>query len=185
MALAQHYASQEVPSLVTICTEHFLSNKKSLLYHAEGCLLLYSRLPYMQAESFSGLRHQIMKRLCDYFPILLKKFEKTEELQSIFESQDWEMLQNYKKEQETLKQRLAYLKGTILEREKPHVTLSEFYPLSVLRQGVEWPINVDPANREKFLSDEEFFQVFKMTKEKFRSLASFERIRLKKEKQLF
>lgn len=171
---------------MTLCARHFIHNKKSLLYSAEGCLLLYTRIPYLQWEVFNELRAMILSHTRDFFPVLLKRFENPEELQSLFEPKDWESLQNQLKEQEALKQRLAYLKGTVLEREKPKITeLSDFYPIEVLRQGVEWPSNVDPANREKFLSDDDFLTVFKMTKEQFQSLAKFERIRRKKEVLLF
>ncbi len=157
-----------------------------MLYSIEGCLMLYTRIPYLQWENFKELRGMILNRTREYFPVLLKRFENTEDLKSLFEPQDWEYLQQSIREQEVIKQRVAYLKGTLVEREKPQISqLADFYPYEALKQGVEWPSNVDPAAREMFLCDEDFFAIFKLTKDQFQKLARFERIRLKKEKRLF
>ena len=60
-----------------------------------------------------------------------------------------------------------------------------FYPLEALKQGVEWPKEVNPAKREQFLSPDDFEKVFNMSKEDFNKLDKFKRERLKKEQSLF
>lgn len=137
-------------------------------------------------DSQSKLRQLVLQRMRDYFPMLVDSVENKEELKSMFDPKDWEYLQQDLCEREEAKQRMAYLKGTVLEKETFTVSeLSDFYPVEALRQGVEWPSNVDPANRERHLSDDDFKKVFKMTKEQYHALPQFRRIRLKKENHLF
>ncbi|CAE7699545.1 Avil, partial [Symbiodinium microadriaticum] len=80
--------------------------------------------------------------------------------------------------------------GTVLERPTVAINPSEGlergeYPLRALVQGVAWPEDVDPTKREEYLSAAEFEEVFGMTKEEFRALPRYVRIRTKKEKLLF
>lgn len=51
--------------------------------------------------------------------------------------------------------------------------------------GSQLPPSVDPANREKSLSDEDFQEVFGMTKEAFQALAGWKQAGLKKKVGLF
>ena len=60
-----------------------------------------------------------------------------------------------------------------------------FYPLSSLLVGIAWADDVDPTRREQYLSDEDFYNVFRMEKTEFNALKTFKQIRLKKEKGLF
>jgi Villin headpiece domain len=60
-----------------------------------------------------------------------------------------------------------------------------YYPLSRLIQGVQWPVGVDSARRETYLSPAEFEAVMGMSKEQFAGLKLFRQQRLKKEKGLF
>mmetsp|Transcript_30473 Transcript_30473/g.45074 ORF Transcript_30473/g.45074 Transcript_30473/m.45074 type:complete len:165 (+) Transcript_30473:474-968(+) len=65
---------------------------------------------------------------------------------------------------------------------------TEYIPYSILRNindVSELPPTVDPLNREQSLSNEEFEQVFGLTKTDFQTLAAWKRIKLKKRYQLF
>lgn len=62
---------------------------------------------------------------------------------------------------------------------------SEFYHFSSLRQGVQWPSNVDVTRREQYLSPTDFFEIFNMSKDEFNLLDRYKRMSLKKEKYLF
>jgi len=59
------------------------------------------------------------------------------------------------------------------------------YAYQMLVQGESNPSNVDPAKKEKYLSDEEFQTVFGMPSADFAALAKWKQQKLKKEKQLF
>ena len=93
------------------------------------------------------------------------------------------------KERLTVERRLSAAKISVLQRQIPKVTKSSsgFYPLDSLKAGVEWPPEVAavPAQRERFLSEEDFQLVFRMSKAEFRALDRYKRVRLKKELRLF
>lgn len=62
---------------------------------------------------------------------------------------------------------------------------SKFHELKKLLTHKKWPTDVDPSERQKWLSPEEFLKTFCMTKEEFEVQPKWKRIRLKKEKGLF
>lgn len=61
------------------------------------------------------------------------------------------------------------------------------FPLDVLlnKQLDELPEGVDPANREKHLSDSDFSDFFGMTKDEYNNLPGWKQLKLKKDKGLF
>ena len=74
-------------------------------------------------------------------------------------------------------------KGDALDRMRTDFSedsVSETYPLQALVAGVKWPPNVVPHEREQYLDPEEFFCLFKKTKETFRSLPAYVREREKR-----
>ena len=60
-----------------------------------------------------------------------------------------------------------------------------FYPLSQLQDKNSYPPNVDPKNRELFLSDLDFMGVFGMTKDQYKNKAAWQKVVLKKKANLF
>jgi len=58
-------------------------------------------------------------------------------------------------------------------------------PYSLLIDPEEIPESVDPQRKEEYLSEEEFMQVFGVSKDTFSELPAWKRINLKKAKQLF
>ncbi|GMH99617.1 hypothetical protein TrST_g10794 [Triparma strigata] len=60
-----------------------------------------------------------------------------------------------------------------------------FYPLSQLQDKNSCPPNVDPKNRELFLSDLDFMGVFGMTKDQYKNKAAWQKVVLKKKANLF
>ena len=177
-------STNSVPTLQEICIQFIQSHPLRTL---EGCLALYGRICDMDVIAFAPLRPILMRKIRDFYPVLQVKIKDPKELQAFFLPSDWEILQNDCKEREEAKYRMSYMKGSVVERDTPKVEREDlpFYPLEALVQGVAWPKNVDPANREQFLSDSDFFDVFHMTKEEFRATPKHIRIRLKKEKLLF
>ena len=170
-------------SLVDVCIDCIKHSHKYKT--VEGLLLLYNKLD-LSNPSFRCITDFIMKGLNDKYPMLHEKYG-IEEMKLIFSPAD---LAHFEKERQTLvdiKNRVAYLKGTVIQPDAKEFKPSEdgFYPIEALVQGVTWPSNVDPANREKFLSEADFVKVFKMTKEEFYNKDKFVRMRLKKEYKLF
>lgn len=170
-------------SLVDVCIDCIKHSHKYKT--VEGLLLLYNKLD-LSNPSFRCIVDFIMKGLNDKYPMMHEKYG-IEEMKLIFSPAD---LAHFEKERQTLvdiKNRVAYLKGTVIQPDTKEFKPSEdgFYPIEALVQGVTWPSNVDPANREKFLSEEDFVKVFKMTKEEFKNKDKFVRMRLKKEYRLF
>ena len=64
-------------------------------------------------------------------------------------------------------------------------TDSFYHTYDALIQGREWPAGVDPAKREQYLSPDDFFKIFKMSKSAFSTLDQHKKIRIKKEVRLF
>ena len=50
---------------------------------------------------------------------------------------------------------------------------------------MKWPDDVDKQNRERHLSDEEFYGVFNMTKEAFKGLDRYKQTQKKKDHRLW
>jgi hypothetical protein len=129
-----------------------------------------------------------MKLIGSIFPILLTKY-KLDDIKLFLDLEDFEQLQKEYDEMMYIKARFNSLKGTVLEptQHKNNMSKSEsgFFPVEALRQGSVWPAEVDPVRREDFLSPEDFFAVFKMSKEEFACLDKFKRVRIKKEVMLF
>jgi hypothetical protein len=175
-----------VLSLQELCVQTILHSRHVKLASVEGTLVIYDRIRNVGWPSFAPLRIELMKRIQNYFPILLQRADNLDDLKNFFLPDDWTPLEQSVRSMDEAKRRMSYLKGSILEREKPAITeLSDYYPLEALLQGLEWPSNVDPANREKCLTDEVFVAVFGRTKESFYQLGKHDRIRLKKEHGLF
>jgi len=60
-----------------------------------------------------------------------------------------------------------------------------FYPYSMLKAGEKFPADIDTSRREDYLADDVFEQMFKMTKESFRSLKAWKQQQLKRSLHLF
>jgi hypothetical protein len=112
-----------------------------------------------------------------------------EELESNFDAETFSFLKRQHEEQEKIKARFASLKGTIIERKEVKLELVSsregFYPLEALLDGMAWPSDVDPTKREQHLHPEDFYAIFNMSKEEFKSLPKYKRDRIKKDKRLF
>ncbi|CAG9466506.1 unnamed protein product [Pedinophyceae sp. YPF-701] len=59
------------------------------------------------------------------------------------------------------------------------------YPYEALKAGREWPSDVNPAAREQYLTEEDFLEVFGMSKSAFARLAGWRQAALKRDKGLF
>jgi hypothetical protein len=59
------------------------------------------------------------------------------------------------------------------------------YPHEALKPGVAWPCDVDPEEREAWLSTVQFTDLFKMTWQQYQALPKWKQQRLKAEHALF
>jgi hypothetical protein len=85
-----------------------------------------------------------------------------------------------KKEKEIKEQSIKALKekaGGILDPD------SHIFPYSELKD--KFPKGVDPTCKELYLSDEDFFEVFKMDYDEFEKLSAFKKKQMKKKAGLF
>ena len=59
------------------------------------------------------------------------------------------------------------------------------YPYSMLRAGADWPADVNPAQRDRHLTADDFAGVFGMQTHAYDKLPAWKRLQLKQEQQLF
>ena len=59
------------------------------------------------------------------------------------------------------------------------------YPYSMLRAGADWPADVNPVQRDRHLTADDFAGVFGMQRHAYDKLPAWKRLQLKQEKQLF
>lgn len=59
------------------------------------------------------------------------------------------------------------------------------YPYSMLRAGADWPADVNPVQRDRHLTADDFAGVFGMQRHAYDNLPAWKRLHLKQEKQLF
>lgn len=86
------------------------------------------------------------------------------------------------------KKMAGYRSGQAIERTSMYydgVQVNGSYPIEFLLEGTKWPDGVNPAKREEYLSEQDFWAIFKMDREKFMKLSEFMRVRLKKQHKLF
>lgn len=180
-------------SLQKITIDYVLTSRS---YNSlQGAVNLYSFLTVRTVdtdESLVALRKHCMELLIKYYPVLVEKVG-YEELKAAFQHhpEDFKLMEEKFKSTADSKARFAYLKGTIVEREKVEIDISSpdleegFYPYEALVGGIEWPAGIDVTNRESYLSNRDFESQFKMTKAAYEALPRFKRVRLKKELLLF
>eukprot|EP00388_Colpodella_angusta_P027818 GDKK01010569.1.p1 GENE.GDKK01010569.1~~GDKK01010569.1.p1 ORF type:complete len:172 (-),score=6.01 GDKK01010569.1:85-600(-) len=151
----------------------------------EGLLLIYSKLDSGN-PTFLNIRGYAIRNLSERYPMLYDRYGE-EEMRLIFSPEDFERFEKERLSSLEIKNRFAYLKGSILEPIAKDVKATEegFYPLEVLVQGAAWPTNIDPTKRETYLSENDFHAVFKMSKSEYLSKDRHVRLRLKKEYKLF
>lgn len=167
------------------CVQVLLSDRR--INTLDGCISLASQIEHFQTKTCYPLLQLLTKKLEEFFPYLIEKYNLSH-LKEIAGEIDWDMIAVNHQSMETEKRRFQQMKGTVLERVTPNIPYekdSPYYPLELLVEGVQWPGNVDPANRERFLSDDDFFSVFDMTKSDFQRLPLFKRKLLKQENKLF
>lgn len=178
----------EVPCLSDLCSAILLrdcsGNNREVL---EKTLHLWSRLNGgTWGTAAETLQHRVLQKIRDHFSMLIENYYE-EELISLLGMETWELLMN--KHRANLEEKRIFThitQGQVLSPKMVDFDEdSEYFPLEVLEQGAQWPKRVDPGRREAYLSDQDFFQVFQMTKSDFYSLPSHLRIRHKKEKRLF
>ncbi len=169
-------------TLQELCLDCIVHHPKYRTF--EGIIVLFSSSIDLDLPTFAPLKQLVENNIREYFPYLLDKIG-LETLQENFPHFDWNKSYQEHLKLEEEKKYLKSMKGTILERQTVVDYVSNFYPYSALKAGVQWPSNVNPAQRETYLKDNEFFEIFQMTKEEFRRQPNFVRKRMKMEKELF
>ena len=148
------------------------------------------RIPDMSSiPNYRNLWNRVHRLLKDRASMLLECYDNAE-LERCFGTDVILSLRKMNVESVDAKKKMAnYRKGEVIEREgigyEEHNSINGFYPIEALAKGVQWPKNVDPTKREEYLSPEDFVTVFKMSKKTFTQLATYVKIRLKKENDLF
>ena len=188
------------PSLQLMCAR-FIFPLVSLR-SAEGIMCYAANfIKFREALSILALKEEVLEYLENFqrsldsaiaihFAILISKYDHVH-IASLVGPDLFQHLLAKEKEFQGIKKSMEYLRsGVVLEppresEDKYTPDANGCYPLAVLVQGVAWPSGVDPARREQFLYDSEFEAIFHMTKATFASLPKLDRIRLKKEKNLF
>ena len=174
-------ASITLKSLLSICASTLILNLER-----NNVLPIYSTVKGLEIEEIEELRKALFRDIEKYFVFFLELYAE-DHMRRILGDEFFDLLNERLNNAKQITKRLAQ-KGTVLDRIKVDNSLSgemSFYPITSLLQGVEWPPNVDPTNREKYLSDDDFKQIFNMTKIEFQLLDKFKRLSLKKEKKLF
>lgn len=174
-----------IPTLQQLCVRHFSSDvfPRSL----EAALTTLAKL--QEIETFDEVKAICVTFLRERAELLHKTYDQSS-LERILGVEEVRRQCDQLTETARARRNFSYLTaGTVLDRPKPVVSRSPtedgFYPFESLQTGMEWPVGVDPVNRERHLSPQEFESVFKMTKESFSKLPHFVRIRTKKEVGLF
>jgi hypothetical protein len=173
----------DIRSLQSICISAILPQRK--YQSVEGAIQLCCQLD-LSSTGMEPLKKYAQDKVRSCYPYIVANYNLAELKQHVSEI-DWDSLQAQYEAINTEKARFAHLKGTVLERKSAGVddNNAKYYPLAALVSGVAWPSNVDPINREKWLSDDEFYEVFDMTKRDFYDLPRFKRTMLKKEFAMF
>ena len=180
----------KIPKLSKLCEEKLMKGTLNDLMTA------FSALKYTDMDD---IKSRILDHLKSRFALLIERYEK-DALIDLFTEEE------YMKMEKKLNDRLQAEKlmkvrsnGNVLEPLKPSSTSTSsltsssksgdgsngFYPYEMLIQGVVWPTDVDPTKREQYLSNEDFHQIFDISKTDFKALRHHVQIRLKKEKSLF
>lgn len=172
-----------IPLLQDLCVKCLLADRRNQTL--EGCLQLYHSQRF-SVQLYRPLFQHIQRKIEDSYPFLRKSCT-IDELKELVPEIDWMMVEQRYIGLIMSKQRMSQLKGTVLERISAPVNEenTDYYPLACLVKGVAWPANVDPANREQFLCDDDFFNVFDISKRDFERLPAFKKRLLKEQNGLF
>lgn len=198
-----------VPSLAKLCISTILDQK--LPKTLDDAITLTSTIPDFSVNPlYTVLFERLRQFLLGRAGWLLEKYEH-EELERQFGKDIFDALVRVDNERiQAEKRMMSYRVGKVVEPTSPllagtsttpatrtaessisnhaqttHPGQLQYYPLDSLLQEVNWPIDVDPTQREKYLSPEEFVIAFGMTLGEFSVLKSFKQVRLKKLVGLF
>lgn len=172
-----------IPSLQDLCVRCLLADRRNQTL--QSCLQLYHSERF-SVHLYKPLFLHILRKIEDSYPSLRETCT-IDELKEIVPEIDWMRVDQKYNSLIMSKQRMAQLKGTVLDRIPAPVNdqNADYYPLAALVKGVVWPGNVDPANREQFLCDDDFFNVFDINKRDFERLPAFKKRLLKEQNGLF
>lgn len=174
----------EIPTLCELCIRTITTSSKYKTI--DGLMKIYCTID-IQSPIYEQLYLEVMKKINYIYPMIKEKYKK-EEIIEFFHEQDLIVFEKNFAEFVETKKKFESLKGTIVEPiDTGTITPTDdgYYPLNALIQGVSWPKHIDPTKREQYLSPNDFFNVFQMTKDEFLKKDKYLRLRLKKEHQLF
>jgi uncharacterized protein YdcH (DUF465 family) len=177
--------TESIPSLVELASNCIQMSVNTLTLDNK-LLLLGSIWGMTSSPSIEKLKSNLLYNFMDAFPLLLNKYSKDHLVDIVGESAYDKLEKDYNKLQKDIKY-IKSMRGNVIDREIIKFDKDEcgFYPYSALKCGVEWPKDVVVTKRETYLSDTEFQNVFKMSKEEFNLKDKIMKTRLKKEVGLF
>ena len=139
-------------------------------------------------SNYRELWHRILTLLKQRGSMLFDCYDE-EELEKCFGGDVISSLKNLNVECIAAKKTMAnYRGGKAIEREVCNLEDSAqtgYFPIAALLAGVSWPKNVNPSKREEYLTSDDFFRVFLMSKEDFKLLPMHVRTAMKKSKKFF
>ena len=169
-----------IPSLQELCERHF--SQGSFPRSVEDALMTVDKLQGMYA--LQGITNQCVMYLRQRAEYLHEKYDVSSLIHILGPEETARQQQDILARAESRRIFAHMTTGAVIDRPlPPTIVASEegFYPYASLCVGVKWPPDVDPSQREKHLSAQEFRTVFKMSKEEFAKLPPFVRLRMKKE----
>jgi len=172
-----------IPSLKALCVEVLLCESAALEHRASLCRLLRD----LADPELKHTVRKLEKELEGKFELLVSRFGEDTTL-SILGSYCFERAFAKRRSRLEAERNMAsYRRGSAIEPTKVEVVARDdgSFPLYSLISGVKWPESVAPDRRESYLSNDEFEQVFCMTKDQFNALDKVMRVRLKKQHNLF
>lgn len=139
-------------------------------------------------SNYRELWHRILTLLKQRGSMLFDCYDE-EELEKCFGGDVISSLKNLNVECIAAKKTMAnYRGGKAIEREVcniEHNAQTGYFPIAALLAGVSWPTNVNASKREEYLTADDFFKVFSMSKEDFKLLPMHVRVAMKKTKKFF
>ena len=177
-------SSCSIPSLAELAAACIQKSVNTLSIDTK--LHLLANILGINTPSVEKLKSTLINVFVDAFPFLCDKYSKEYLIDILGDT----MYHKFENDYDDLQKGIKYIKsmrGNLIDREIVQCNKDEngFYPYNALKCGVEWPNDVVVTIRETYLSDHEFQDVFKMSKEEFKSKDKIIKARLKKEVGLF
>jgi len=172
-----------IATLSSMCVKILEAGCKTV----EDRTLLLQTLRRVGGSLFTEVAVKLEKELEGKLELLLKRYSE-DFVKDVLGAESFARASRLRTERlEAEKKLAAYRCGSAIE--PTNVEFQErgdgTFPLAALVAGVAWPEGVIPFQRELYLSDEEFAQVFNMSKVEWKEVDKVMKARLKKQHKLW